>query len=420
MRLAIFTSQFPSKVNTFFARDVRSLLEAGVDVDVFPIYPLDASLWRWVPSVLSESLFPRERVHHANLTECLLTWRPWPLRRAVRFLRDAAAVNCSAIRFGITPLAKSLYVMPLAWSWAQRYDGQYDHILSYWGNYAATCAFVANRLQARSVPFSFFLHAGTDLYRDQVYLREKLFIADNIFVVCEFNREFIRKLYPDAFEAITHKVHLHHLGLDLEEFQYSPDGRLPDRVLAVGSFSKAKGFDYLLRAIHELRGRGTRVELELIGDGEESGSLKRLAAELGIAEQVIFSGWQTFERVRDAMRRATLLVHPSIGLGDAVPTVIKEAAALGLPVVGTRVAGIPELLDDGRCGCLVPPRDVQALAGAIGRLLADEPLRKQYSLEARRHAETMLNLWANGRRLAEILGAAACSERSHASKAAQL
>jgi glycosyltransferase involved in cell wall biosynthesis len=420
VRLALFTNQFPSKVNTFFARDVRGLVEAGVAVDVFPIYPLDASLWQWVPSVLSQSHFARERVHHASFTECLITWRPWPLGRALRFLRDAAAVNCSAIRFGIRPLAKSLYVMPLAWAWARRYGGQYDHILSYWGNYAATCAFVANRLQARPVPFSFFLHAGTDLYRDQVYLREKLLNADNIFVVCEFNREFIRKLYPDAFEAIAHKIHLHHLGLDLEEFQYSPDGRLPNRVLAVGSFSKAKGFDYLVRAIHELRRRGTRAELELIGDGEESGSLKRLAAELGIAQQVTFSGWQTFERVRDAMRRATLLVHPSIGPGDAVPTVIKEAAALGLPVVGTRVAGIPELLDDGRCGCLVPPRDVQALADAIGRLLADEPLRRRYSQDARCHAETLFNLWANGRRLAEFLGVAACSERSHASRAAQV
>ena len=103
-----------------------------------------------------------------------------------------------------------------------------------------------------------------------------------------------------------------------------------------------------------------------------------------------------------------------------MPTVIKEAAALGLPVVGTRVAGIPELLDEGRCGCLVPPRDVQALASAIGRLLADEPLRREYSQQARHHAETILNLWANGRRLAELLGVAACSERSRGSRAAQV
>jgi colanic acid/amylovoran biosynthesis glycosyltransferase len=418
MRLAVFTSQFPAKVNTFFARDVRSLLAAGVEVDVFPIYPLDASLWQWVPAVLSETIFPHERVHHATLAECLPTWRPWPIGRNARFLKDAAAVTCSAIRFGMIPVVKSLYVMPLAWAWARRYDGQYDHILSYWGNYAATCAFMANRLQPNPVPFSMFLHAGTDLYRDQVYLRAKLLNAANIFVVCNFNREFVRKLYPDSFAAIAHKIHLHHLGLDLEAFPYSPDGRLPNRLLAVGSFSKAKGFDYLLGAIHELSRRGIRPELELVGDGRESGSLKRLAAELGIAQQVTFSGWQTFERVRAAMQRATVFVHPSIGLGDAVPTVIKEATALGLPVVGTRVAGIPELLDDGRCGCLVPPQDVQALANAIGQLLADEPLRRQYSQAARQHAESMLNLWVNGRGLARLLGMPAVSERSHATRLA--
>ena len=69
------------------------------------------------------------------------------------------------------------------------------------------------------------------------------------------------------------------------------------------------------------------------------------------------------------MRRATLLVHPSIGLGDAVPTVIKEAMALGTPVVASAVAGIPELLDEGRCGVLTPPRDPVALSEAMERLL---------------------------------------------------
>jgi glycosyltransferase involved in cell wall biosynthesis len=264
---------------------------------------------------------------------------------------------------------------------------------------------VANHLQEAPVPFSFFLHAGTDLYRDQVYLREKLLDADNIFVVCEFNRQFIQRLYPDTFEAIADKIYLHHLGLELEEFAYEPEGRLPARVLAVGRFDSAKGFDYLLRAVHELCRRGVFTELELVGDGREAGALKRLAEKLGIAKQVLFAGWQPFDRVRVAMRRATLLAHPSTTLGDAVPTVIKEAAALGLPVVSTHVAGIPELLENGRCGCLVPPKNVSALADAIGCLLADERLRRQYAKAARQHAEAMFDLWANGRRLADRIRA---------------
>ena len=79
-----------------------------------------------------------------------------------------------------------------------------------------------------------------------------------------------------------------------------------------------------------------------------------------IAEQVRFRGWLPFAEARDAMSRATVLVHPSDGLGDGLPNVLREAMALGTHVSASRVAGIPEALDDGRCGIRVPPKDVAA------------------------------------------------------------
>lgn len=95
------------------------------------------------------------------------------------------------------------------------------------------------------------------------------------------------------------------------------------------------------------------------------------------------------------MRSATLFVHAPLG-EDAMPTVIKEALASGIPVVGSRTAGIPELLDDGRCGALVPPDDVPALTDAIATLLADPGLRHRYAEAGRRHAETTYDLGKNG------------------------
>ena len=115
-----------------------------------------------------------------------------------------------------------------------------------------------------------------------------------------------------------------------------------------------------------------------MGDGEEEKSLKNLASELGIRDKVHFHGRLPFDRVQCAMSDATVLVHPSNGIGDAVPTVIKEAMGLGLPVIASDVAGIPELLDHGRCGRLVPPQDVQALAAAIEELLTDGALRRTH------------------------------------------
>ena len=114
-------------------------------------------------------------------------------------------------------------------------------------------------------------------------------------------------------------------------------------------------------------------------------------------------GWLPPHEVKDTMKQATLLVHPSIGLGDAVPTVIKESMALGTPVVASSIAGIPELLDDGRCGVLVPPRNVEALAGAIQGCLDNEAMRRKYADTARQYAEQKFDTWRNGLQLAEVI-----------------
>jgi colanic acid/amylovoran biosynthesis glycosyltransferase len=403
MRLAMFTNKFPIKGDTFFARDVRSLIEAGVSVDMFPMHRIDDGLWKWVPEILDEKSFPRDHVRGLTPGDALRELGPSSVRALPGFLTEAAAISRSALGFGTGPLMKTSYVLSLAWAWSRRYGGEYDHIMSYWGNYAATAAYLAHRLAGKKIPFSILLHAGTDLYRNQVYMEEKLLYADNIFVVCEFNREFLRTRFPRIYPAIEAKIRLHHLGLDFAELPFAADGRKRSTVLCVGRFDRLKGFDYVLRAAAELVRRGLDLEVELVGDGDQAGALKSLARESGLSDRVRFPGWLPFRGVQEAMRTATILVHPSADIGDAVPTVIKEAAALGLPVIGTSVAGIPELLDQGRCGVLVPPRDVTALGEAMERLLKDEALRHRYAADARAYAEKKFDLWANGRSLAQQL-----------------
>jgi glycosyltransferase involved in cell wall biosynthesis len=405
MRIAVFTSQFPGRVSTFFARDMRVLLQAGFTVDIFPIYPRDDTMWQYVPDILNEHVLPRKQVHHLSLGSSLWHSGRRLLGDPAQVAADAAQVLGSAARFGRDPLTKSAYVLPKGLAWAKYYPKTYDHVLSYWGNYAATCAYMFHRYSNPRVPFSMFLHAGTDLYRQQVFLRQKLCYADNIFVVCAFNREFIRRLYPDIFEQIDPHIHIYHLGLDLADLEYRPHGRPPNVCLGVGRLAPLKGYDYLLRAAAELRQRGIDIQVELVGDGDAAADLRALAAELQITDRVRFLGWLPFNEVRAAMNRATMLVHPSTGLGDAVPTVIKEAMALGLPVVASQVAGIPELLDNGNCGMLVPPQDVDALANAITAMLHSEERRLHYARVGRAFAEHTFDLWRNGHWLTERLRA---------------
>jgi len=402
MRLAVFTTRYPARGATFFRRDMSALVAAGIDVEVFPIYPLEPGNWVQGSDVVAGDAIPRDHVHNIGIGESL---RTRPRGSVGRLLRDAVAIGASAARFGAVPLGKSAYVIPKAWAWAARHGGRFDHVLAYWGNYAGTCAYVFHRSIDRPIPFSIWLHAGTDLYRTQAFLRQKVSYADNIITCCEFNRRFLYDLYPDAQRALADKVHVTYHGLDLATFPYAPEGRPARRIIAVGRLSRHKGFDYLLRAVHELARRGAPVEAELIGDGEERATLQALAQDLGIAAQVAFRGYLPFSEVREAMSRATVLVHPSDGLGDGLPNVLREAMAVGTPVIASDVAGIPEALDDGRCGVLVPPKDVARLADAIDALLRDDERRRRFAALGRRRTEDLFDLATNGARLADRLRA---------------
>lgn len=405
MRLAVFTSKYPARVSTFFERDMQALMAAGIDVDVFPIYPLNAGLWRYSLGALGEGVVPRSRVHHLGLLESLAGSRPWRMREMGTVLQTAGAVAASAARFGPAPVAKSLYVLPKAWTWAARHDEGYDHVLAYWGNYAATSAYLFHRLINRPIPFSIWVHAGTDLYLRPAYLAQKLRYADAVITCCEFNRAYLLEHYAGTAPGIGERVHVCYHGLDLAQFPYRPEGRPPRRIVAVGRLAKDKGFAFLLRAARLLDERDLAVEIDIVGEGPEGGALRALAAELGLAERVRFHGWLRFDAARRVMSEATVLVHPSDRLGDGLPNVLREAMALGTPVIASRIAGIPEALDDGRCGLLVPPRDARALADAIERVLRNRDLRETFARLGRERVEEKFDLWRNGALLAERLRA---------------
>jgi glycosyltransferase involved in cell wall biosynthesis len=144
-----------------------------------------------------------------------------------------------------------------------------------------------------------------------------------------------------------------------------------------------KGLRYLLRAMAQLRSDLPEARLLIGGDGEDRSPLEREVQALGLTGRVEFVG-----AVHDApqfYQRLDLFVLPS--LDEAFGLVLLEAMAAGLPVVGTRVGGIPEILEDGSQGRLVAPADSQALAGAIRELCRDPLRRSRMAEQARRQAQ---------------------------------
>lgn len=401
MRLAVFTNQFPGR-STFFARDIRALVKEGCEVDVFPFYPPDAGRSDGGETG-DDCIISPDRVHHISLRDALRAHlRLGGIGRLPSFLADLVRVESSAARYGVGATLKTAYVAAKAWAWARRFGPAYDHILAYWGSYAASCAYLFHRLTDSRVPFSTFARARADLYEYPVGLVRNLLYADNIFLVCEFNRGYIRDRYRTIFPRVASKIHIHPSGLDLQDLHFRPSPRPPANLLAVGRFERLKGFHCLIEAVAELARRGCKANLVLIGGGIEEARLRKLAQALGIAPQVTFRGWIGSGAVFQAMRESTILVHPAVDL-DTMPNVVKEALAVGTPVIASDMAGIPEMLNGGRCGVLVAPGDVTALAAAIEGLLGDPARRQDYAIAGREHVERHYDLWSNGRRLADVL-----------------
>jgi glycosyltransferase involved in cell wall biosynthesis len=169
---------------------------------------------------------------------------------------------------------------------------------------------------------------------------------------------------------------------------------------AVARLSPEKGLDVLLRASAKLRERGIDVCVLLVGDGPIRDELMRLAAELKVEDSVEFTGAIAHEEVPTVLQRMDIFAIPSTWEGFGVAAL--EASAMELPVVGSRIHGLPDVVVEGETGLLVPPADPVLLADAIAKLAHDPPLRQRMG-QAGRAFVLREYRWQDNARLMEVL-----------------
>jgi glycosyltransferase involved in cell wall biosynthesis len=166
-------------------------------------------------------------------------------------------------------------------------------------------------------------------------------------------------------------------------------GRLgmdPGRLLvgAVGRLFPEKGFDVLIRSVHALRRAGGDVALVIAGEGEDRPRLEALVRELGVGDRVHLPG----HHAEPMVLYEAMDVFALSSLREGLPNVLLEAMALEVPVVATRIAGVPRLVQGGDNGLLVAPGSVEELTQALATLAADAGLRARLAAAGRRTVET--------------------------------
>jgi glycosyltransferase involved in cell wall biosynthesis len=202
------------------------------------------------------------------------------------------------------------------------------------------------------------------------------------------------KLLELGFPA--ERTRLHHIGVDTAAFESSAAERKEPIVLHVARLVEKKGTAYLLEAFARIAGAHAGARLVVIGAGPLRERLEQRAAELGIGARVVWLGALPHAQVRQWLRRAAVFCLPSCtaasGDAEGLPISVLEAAASGTPVIATQHGGIPEAVEHGTSGLLVPERDACALADALDALLSSESLQRGMGTAARRVAESRFDL----------------------------
>jgi glycosyltransferase involved in cell wall biosynthesis len=188
----------------------------------------------------------------------------------------------------------------------------------------------------------------------------------------------------------------------------APAPASPPRLLAVGRLVEKKGYPVLVEACALLKQRGTDFRCEIIGDGPLDAELRRQIDSLGLSAEVELAGSRTQPEIRRSLSAASVFVLPCVeeksGGMDILPTVITEAMAAALPVVSTRLAGIPEMVIDGKTGFLVAPGDPRAVADAVQKLLSNSGEARAMGAAGRRYAESIFSESVTVPQLLALLG----------------
>jgi colanic acid/amylovoran biosynthesis glycosyltransferase len=320
-------------------------------------------------------------------------WR-WLRRHPIRYLRFLWRVVQLREDMGTRGELLAWQRLPRAADHLARHDAQELHAhFAWWG--ATTAACLAPLLGLR---WSMVLHAK-DIFSKQRCLPQKLRMADVLITVCDYNLRWMRENL-----GLRRPVGLVVCGVRPPD-PAEPRITGPD-VVVVGRLIEKKGVDVLIDAAAQLRRSHPGLRVDIIGEGPLLAPLEEQVARLGLSDVVRFLGRVAHEEVLQRIGGARVFCLPARiaedGDRDSMPVVIKEAMVRGVPVVGSDVAAVPEMLGEG-CGLLVPADDAQALAAALAQLLDDEDLRASLSDRARERASVRFTLSGEVARLKELI-----------------
>ena len=361
--------KYPKLSETFIRNEVRGLRALGIKVDVLSIEQGDHEHIEpdWAGEYRLLGLPPRSRAILDHI------W--FALRAPYRYRRYLLAV--ASLRECWRPALRRLPTEARRLSSGE--GPQVCHTHFAWDT-ASLAAYLSLLL---GVPAAITVHANDIYVADPHRLRARLRYFDRVVTVCNFNVGLLNGLGVSSVGDGA--VNVVPCGVAIPDASKS-DPAIQTEVVSVGRLVEKKGFDTLIRAMELVRTRLPHARATIIGEGPERAGLAGLIAELGLEQIVVLAGVRSHRETLECIRGAKVFCLASQrdrdGDSDAIPVAIREAMACAVPVISTRVAGIPETVDE-EVGWLVDPRSPAELANAITGALSDDEERVRRGRAAR-------------------------------------
>jgi glycosyltransferase involved in cell wall biosynthesis len=398
--IAYMMSRFPKLTETFILFEMLAVERLGERIELFPLLRYSEPLSH------PEAAGLVARAHYEPfLSRAILGSQVHALRHRPRAYLGAMLALVTGTFGSANYFFGGLAIFPKVVHMARQMEALgVRHVHCHFSNHPAAAGFIIHRLTG--IPYSFVAH-GSDLHVDRHMLPAKVREAAFAVAISEDNRA---EMIDECGDWARDRIEVIHCGVDTEQLRppsHERDPGPPFTIASIGTLHEVKGQAILLEACRLLQAQGRAIRCRLIGAGPDEASLRDQVSAAGLVDIVRFDGQRTRAEVIAALGEVDLLAAPSVhasdGKREGIPVVLMEAMSCGLPVVASRLSGIPELVDDEVDGLLVPPGDAPALAAAIARVMDDAELRARLGAAARAKVLREFDLTTNARRVVSLI-----------------
>ncbi len=374
LRVAYCLDQFPTVSETFILNEMIALRQQRVEVVIYSRFKPEVSILHEQAQDFVKSV---TYLDNLSRTAKLLAGFEILLRSPIRFVRTLCRLRHRSTHDLWLLLGYCFFLS------REINRSGVQHIHSHFAAEAAELAMYVSFFTG--VPYSFTTHGYDIFFFPPSNYRYRSRFAKFVVAVSEYNRKYLIR----HFRIPSEKVRMIHCGVDTTFFHRTKP-LYGNTVLCVTRLEPVKGLQYLIEACDILKKNGIAFECKIVGDGSERPILKEMISRYGLNQDVHLVGAKSQMEVLAYLKEARLFALPS--LSEGLPVSLMEALSCRVPVVATRVRGMPELVEDGVNGFLVPPKDACLLAERMAALLRDQDLCRKLGNAGRRKVTAEFDL----------------------------